>query len=289
MSAAAQYLALTKPRLLPLVLFSGLPALVMAAGGWPPLAAVAAILIGTSLTAGAANALNSYLEREQDGRMERTAERPLPSGRMRPAHALAFGLALGVMGTALLWTAASPMAALIGLAALLFYVFVYTLWLKPRTPFAVVVGGVSGAIAPLIADAAQDAAIGAPGIILFALIFLWQPPHFYAIALYRKDDYARAGFPMLHDRIGESATRVRILLWIAALLPVSLLPLPFGLLGAPYGVAAVLLGGGFLAAGVALWRHPSARAARRLFLVSLLYLMGTFAAMIFDLAWKEMA
>ena len=289
MSAAAQYLALTKPRLLPLVLFSALPALVMAAGGWPPLAAVAAILIGTSLTAGAANALNSYLERERDGRMERTAARPLPSGRMRPAHALLFGLALGVLGTALLWTAASPMAALIGLAALLFYVFVYTLWLKPRTPFAVVVGGVSGAIAPLIADAAQDGAIGAPGIILFALIFLWQPPHFYAIALYRKDDYARAGFPMLHDRIGEAATRVRILLWIAALLPVSLLPLPLGLLGAPYGVAAVLLGAGFLTAGVALWRRPSASAARRLFLVSLLYLMGTFAAMIFDLAWKEMA
>jgi protoheme IX farnesyltransferase len=289
MNAAAQYLALTKPRLLPLVLFSGLPALVMAAGEWPPLAAIAAILVGTSLTAGAANALNSYLERERDGRMERTAARPLPSGRMHPAHALIFGLALGVLGTALLWVAASPMAALIGLAALLFYVFVYTLWLKPRTPFAVVVGGVSGAIAPLIADAALDGAVGAAGLILFALIFLWQPPHFYAIALYRKEDYARAGFPMLHDRIGEPATRLRILLWIAALLPVSLLPLPLGLLGAPYAVAALLLGAGFLAAGVALWRRPSALAARRLFLVSLLYLMGTFAAMIVDLAWKVIA
>lgn len=289
MSAAASYLALTKPRLLPLVLFSALPALVMAAGQWPPFAVVAAILVGTSLTAGAANALNSYLERERDARMERTATRPLPAGTLRPERALFFGLALGVLGTALLWVAATPMAALIGLAALLFYVFVYTLWLKPRTPFAVVVGGFSGAIAPLIADAALDGHVGAPGLILFTLIFLWQPPHFYAIALYRKDDYARAGFPMLHDRIGEAATHRRILAWIAALLPVSLLPVPLGLLGVPYALIATLLGAGFAAAGLALWHRPSPQAARRLFLVSLLYLMGTLAAMIFDLAWKVIA
>jgi protoheme IX farnesyltransferase len=289
MSAAANYLALTKPRLLPLVLFSALPALVMAAGQWPPFAVVAAILVGTSLTAGAANALNSYLERERDAHMERTATRPLPAGTLRPERALFFGLALGVLGTALLWVTATPMAALIGLAALLFYVFVYTLWLKPRTPFAVVVGGFSGAIAPLIADAALDGRVGAPGLILFTLIFLWQPPHFYAIALYRKDDYARAGFPMLHDRIGEAATHRRILAWIAALLPVSLLPVPLGLLGMPYAVSAALLGAGFAAAGLALWHRPSPQAARRLFLVSLLYLMGTLAAMIFDLAWKVIA
>jgi protoheme IX farnesyltransferase len=289
MSAAADYLALTKPRLLPLVLFSALPALVMAAGAWPPPAAVAAILLGTSLVAGAANALNSYLERDLDARMQRTALRPLPSGSLAPQRALVFGLTLGLLGTLLLWVGATPVAALIGLAALLFYVFVYTLWLKPRTPFAVVVGGVSGAIAPLIADAALDGRVGAPGLILFTLIFLWQPPHFYAIALYRKDDYARAGFPMLHDRIGEDATRRRILAWIAALIPLSLLPVPLDLLGLPYALAAALLGAGFAAAGLALWRRPSARAARRLFLVSLLYLMGTFAAMILDLAWKVIA
>jgi protoheme IX farnesyltransferase len=286
MSSAAGYLALTKPRLLPLVLFSALPALVMAAGGWPHPFAVLWILAGTSLTAGAANALNSYLERDRDARMERTAARPLPSGRLRPARALGFGLALGGLGTAMLWVGATPESALIGLAALLFYVFVYTLWLKPRTPFAVVVGGVSGAIAPLIADAAVDGRVGAPGLIVFTLIFLWQPPHFYAIALYRKDDYARAGFPMLHDRIGEEATRRRILGWIAALLPVSLLPLPLGLLGPIYGIAAGLLGAGFALAGFRLWRERTPRAARRLFLVSLLYLMGTLAAMIIDLAWR---
>jgi protoheme IX farnesyltransferase len=289
MSAATDYLALTKPRLLPLVLFSALPALVMAAGHWPPLAAVGAILLGTSLTAGAANALNSYLERERDARMERTARRPLPSGSLDPGRALVFGLGLGALGTAILWWAANAVAALIGLAALLFYVFVYTLWLKPRTPFAVVVGGVSGAIAPLIADAALDGRVGAPGLILFSLIFLWQPPHFYAIALYRREDYARAGFPMLHDRIGEAATRRRMLAWIAALVPVSLLPVLLGMLGARYAVAAALLGAAFAGAALALWWRPSRASARRVFRVSLLYLMGTFAAMILDLAWKVIA
>jgi heme o synthase len=283
------YLALTKPRLLPLVLFSGLPALVLAQGHWPSFALASWTLVGTALAAGAANVLNSYLERERDARMERTVTRPLPAGTLRPARALALGLALSALGTGILWRAAGAPAAGIALAAILFYVFVYTLWLKPRTPFAVVAGGVSGAIAPLIADAAVDGRLSLSGWILFAIIFLWQPPHFYAIALYRKADYARAGFPMLHDRIGEAATRRRILAWIAALLPVSLLPLPLGLLGLPYALGASLLGAGFAAAALALWRWPSARAARRLFLVSLLYLMGTLAAMIFDLAWKVIA
>ncbi len=284
MSAAASYLALTKPRLLPLVLFSGLPALVLAAGGWPDPAVVGVILLGTSLAAGAANVLNSYLERDLDARMERTALRPLPSGRLRPAGALAFGLVLSALGTGLLWRFASPAAAWIALAAILFYVFVYTLWLKPRTPFAVVVGGVSGAIAPLIADAAIDGHVGIAGWLLFAIIFIWQPPHFYAIALYRRQDYASAGFPMLHDRIGEEATRRRVLYWIAVLLPVTLLPCALGLLGATYGIAAAALGGWFLHGGVVLWRERTPAAARRLFLVSLAYLMGTFAAMIVDLA-----
>jgi protoheme IX farnesyltransferase len=289
LTALSSYLALTKPRLLPLVLLSALPALVMAQGSWPEWPELVSVLLGTWLTAGAANALNSYLERERDARMERTARRPLPSGTLRPARALAFGLALGTLGTAILWIAATPAAALIGLAALLFYVFVYTLWLKPRTPFAVVVGGVSGAIAPLIADAALDGRIGAPGWIVFALIFLWQPPHFYAIALYRRFDYARAGFPMLHDRIGEDATRRRILAWIAALLPVSLAPLPLGLLGAPYAFAAILLGTAFAAAAAQLWRRRTPAAARRVFLVSLLYLMGILGSMVFDLAWRVIA
>jgi protoheme IX farnesyltransferase len=290
MSAAASYLALTKPRLLPLVLLSGVPALVLAAGGvWPAPLLCASVLLGISLAAGAANALNSYLERERDAHMDRTSRRPLPAGRLQPAQALRFGLLLSALGTALLWRTGGAVAALIALAAILFYVFVYTLWLKPRTPFAVVVGGVSGAIAPLIADAALDGSIGAAGWILFAIIFVWQPPHFYAIALYRRDDYARAGFPMLHDRIGEDATRRRIVAWILALLPIALLPVPLGLLGGVYLAAALALGGWFLGSALALLRQRSAAAARRLFLVSLAYLMGTFTAMIADLVWRTLS
>ena len=280
------YLALTKPRLLPLVLFSGLPALVMAQGHWPSFALAAWTLLGTALAGGAANALNSYLERDRDARMERTRTRPLPSGALDPRRALGFGLVLSALGTLVLWFAAGPAAALIALAAILFYVFVYTLWLKPRTPFAVVVGGVSGAIAPLIADAAIDGHVSAAGWLLFAIIFLWQPPHFYAIALYRRDDYAQARFPMLHDRIGEDATRTRIVLWILALLPVTLAPVAFGMLGPAYGAIAAALGLWWLGQALVLRQRRDRTSARRTFLVSLAYLLGTFAAMIGDLVYR---
>jgi protoheme IX farnesyltransferase len=283
------YLELTKPRLLPLVLFSGLPALVLANGRWPSFELAALVLLGTALAAGAANVLNSYLERNLDARMERTRERPLPSGRLDPRRALAFGLALSVAGTGVLWLSAGAPAALIALAAILFYVFVYTLWLKPRTPFAVVVGGVSGAIAPLIADAAINGHVSAAGWILFAIIFIWQPPHFYAIALFRSDDYAEAGFPMLHDRIGADATRWRIVLWILALLPVTLAPSALGMLGPAYAVIAGGLGLWFLGQALVLQRRRDRASARRTFVVSLAYLLGTFAAMIGDLLWRTLA
>jgi protoheme IX farnesyltransferase len=271
------------------VLFSGLPALVLANGTWPSFRFAALVLVGTALAAGAANVLNSYLERELDARMERTRERPLPSGRLDPRRALAFGLALSVAGTAVLWLGAGASAALIALAAILFYVFVYTLWLKPRTPFAVVVGGVSGAIAPLIADAAINGHVSAAGWILFAIIFIWQPPHFYAIALFRRDDYAEAGFPMLHDRIGADATRWRIVWWILALIPVTLAPVALGQLGAGYAAIAGGLGLWFLVEALRLVRRADRASARRTFFVSLAYLLGTFAAMLGDLVWRSVA
>ncbi|MCH2184875.1 UbiA family prenyltransferase, partial [Myxococcota bacterium] len=160
MSRAASYMALTKPRILPLVLFSGLPALVLAGGIWPSPELLAATLLGTALCAAAANALNSYLERDRDALMERTRDRPLPSGALRPGPALVFSLLLGAAGTAMLWAWSGVAAAGIALAAIGIYIFVYTLWLKPRTPFAVIVGGISGAIAPLIADAAVTGHVG---------------------------------------------------------------------------------------------------------------------------------
>jgi len=281
------YLAVTKPRLLPLVLFSGLPALILAEGRWPSLRLAAWTLLGTALAAGAANALNSYLERDRDARMVRTATRPLPAGTLRPERALALGLVLSVVGTGVLWGTAGPAPAGIALAAILFYVFVYTLWLKPRTPFAVIAGGVSGAIAPLIADAAADGAVSLSGWLLFAIIFLWQPPHFYAIAMNHRDDYRSAGFPMLHDRIGDTATCRRSLLWIASLLPVTLAPVWLGMLSYAYGAVTLALWVWFFAQAVALLRRQDAPTAKRTFRVSLLYLVGTFGAMLVDLVARS--
>jgi protoheme IX farnesyltransferase len=283
MSALAAYFELTKPRLLPLVLFSGLPALVIASQGWPPPLQIAAILGGIALAAGSANALNSYLERDRDRHMARTATRPLPAGRLRAGQALGFGLLLGVLGPALLWVVSGAFAAAVALAGILFYVFVYTIWLKPRTPIAVVVGGVAGAVAPLIADAAIEGRIGAAGWMLFAIVFAWQPPHFWAIALYRREEYERAGFPLLVSRIGEQAVRRRIAWWIAALVPVSLLPVAQGMLSPVYGAVALVLGALFFWYGVRLLRERDSAAARSLFRVSLLYLAVLFTVMIADL------
>jgi protoheme IX farnesyltransferase len=288
MSKAAAYLALTKPRLLPLVLLSGLPALVLAAGHWPSPLVIAGVLIGTSLAAGAANALNCYCEREADALMERTRLRPLPAGQLSPQAALGFGLTLSAIGSALLWLVTGLTAALVALAAILSYVFVYTWWLKPRTPLAVIAGGLSGSAAPLIADAAVDGRLGAAGWILFAILFLWQPPHFYAIGLYRRSEYAKAGFPMLHDRIGEDATRRRIVLWILALVPVTLAPVALSMFGAIYATAASGMCLLFVGQALKLWRRRDAHEARRLFLVSLLFLMGVFAAMLVDLIWSTL-
>jgi protoheme IX farnesyltransferase len=289
MSTIAEYIALTKPRLLPLVLFSGLPALVMAQGRWPSFELAAWTLLGTALAAGAASALNSYLERDRDAQMERTRLRPLPAGKLDPRGALLFGLGLSLAGTGVLWAASGPAAAMIALSAILFYVFVYTLWLKPRTSFAVVVGGVSGAIAPLIADAAVNGHVSVAGWLLFSIIFIWQPPHFYAIALYRKDDYAEANFPMLHDRIGEDATRTHIVAWILALIPFTLAPVALGMLGPAYGVIAGALGVWFLAQALVLRERRDRASARRTFWVSLIFLGGTFTAMIGDLVWRTLA
>ena len=283
------YLALTKPRLLPLVLFSGLPALVLAQGGhWPSANLALWTLLGTALAAGAANALNSYLERDLDAQMTRTVTRPLPAGVIRPAHALAFGLVLSALGTAVLWAAAGPAPAGIALAAILFYVFIYTLWLKPRTPFAVVAGGVAGAIAPLIADAAVNGTVSLSGWLLFAIIFLWQPPHFYAIAMNHRADYRRAGFPMLHDKIGDTATCRRGLVWILSLLPVTLAPVWLGMLSVGYGVVTLALWVWFFATAVSLLRRQDVPTARKTFRVSLVYLMGTLVAMLGDLVVRSL-
>jgi protoheme IX farnesyltransferase len=278
----ARYLALTKPRILPLVIFTSLPVLGMA--GWPPATQSVGVLTGILLAAAAANALNMYVERNRDALMERTRTRPLPAAQLAPRAALAFGLALSVLATLLLYAIAGAPAAALGVASILFYVFVYTIWLKPRTPYNAVVGGAAGAAAPLIADAAVNGSVGWPGLLLFSIVFFWQPPHVWAIALYRKGDYAAAGIPMMPAAVGDERTRRRMVWYTLGLLPVTIAPALLGLLGTFYLAAACVLGIWFLWVCVRLARERSDAAAQRVFRVSLAYLALLCLAMLVDLA-----
>jgi len=278
------YAELTKPRILLLVIFTGLPVMAMAAGGWPGVAFTAATLCGIALAAGAANALNCYLERDRDALMDRTRGRPLPAHRISPGAALGFALALSALSTALLYAVAGVVAAALGVASILYYVFVYTIWLKPRSPLNAVVGGAAGAAAPLIADAAVDGRIGAAGLLLFAIVFFWQPPHVWAIALFRKRDYERAGIPMMPNAVGDQPTRWRMLAYTLALVPVTLAPVPLGLLGWIYFSAALALDLWFVWVAVRVLRERSQAAARSMFHVSLVYLFALFVGMLLDRA-----
>jgi len=283
------YVDLTKPRLLPLVLFTGLPVMGMAAGGWPPFGFVVLTLFGIALAASSANTLNAYIERDLDAVMERTRARPLPAGRIAPGAALGFGLALGVVATALLYVLAGAPAAGVCIASILFYVFVYTIWLKPRSSWNVVIGGAAGAAAPLIADVAVNGSIGPAGLLLFGVVFFWQPPHVWAIALYRKADYEAAGIPMLPSVIGDQPTRWRMLWYTIGLVPVTLAPVALGLLGWVYGTVAVVMNAWFLWAAVEVLREQDDASAQAMFRVSLAYLFALFLAMLADLAWKALA
>jgi len=265
------------------VLFTGLPVFGMAAGGWPPLGFAALTLLGIALAAASANTLNAWIERDIDARMERTRERPLPSGRIAPPAALRFGLALGAASTALLGLVAGRAAAGLGVASILFYVFVYTIWLKPRSAWNAVIGGAAGAAAPLIADAAVNGRVGAPGLLLFSIVFFWQPPHVWAIALYRKRDYEAAGIPMLPSVIGDEATRWRMLWYTLGLIPVTLAPVALGLLGNVYLAVALGMNAWFAASALRLLRRRTPEAARQMFRVSLAYLFSLFLAMNVDL------
>ena len=277
---------LTKPRLLPMVLFTGLPIFGMAAGGWPGTGFALLTLLGIALAAASANTLNAYIERDVDARMERTRTRPLPMGRISPGAALRFGLALGVGSTALLWWVGGHVAAGLGVASILFYVFVYTVWLKPRSAWNAVIGGAAGAAAPIIADAAVNGRVGVAGLALFAIVFFWQPPHVWAIALYRKRDYEAAGIPMLPSVIGDQPTRRRMLWYTLGLVPVTLAPVALGLLGPLYLAVAVGMNAWFVASVVKLLRERDDAAARRVFHVSLAYLFSLFLAMNVELLLK---
>lgn len=283
LTTARNYLDLTKPRLLPMVLFTGLPVLGMAAGGWPNAGFTLLVMTGIALAAASANTLNAYIERDKDALMERTKSRPLPAGLIAPRAALIFGLALGVLSTLLLLAVSGLPAALVGVASILFYVFVYTVWLKPRSIWNAVIGGAAGAAAPLIADAAVNGTIGPAGWTLFAIVFFWQPPHVWAIALYRKDDYRAAGIPMPPEVIGDEATRKRVVWYTAGLLPVTLAPYFLGLAGPIYFVVAGASGLWFLYRSVRLFQERTDEAAQGVFRVSLVFLFAVFLALLVDL------
>ena len=278
-ASAADYLTLLKPRVMSLVVFTGMAGLIAAPGELHPVLAAVAILC-IAVAAGAAGAINMWYDRDIDAVMERTRHRPIPAGRVEPAEALAFGVALSLFSVMLMGVAVNWMAA--GLLALAngFYVFVYTMWLKRRTPQNIVIGGAAGAVPPVIGWTAVTGHIDIEAVALFLIIFLWTPPHFWALSLYRARDYAKAGVPMLPVVAGAAATRRQILVYTLLLLPASLLPVVFATAGALYGATAILLGGTFLAMALAVLRDPGETAARRMFGFSILYLFLLFAVLI---------
>jgi len=280
-AAVADYVALLKPRVMSLVVFTGIVGMALAPGALHPVIAAVAILC-IALGAGAAGAINMWYERDIDALMRRTADRPLPAGRMQPDAALGFGVVLAVasvtlMGLAVNWVAAALLAATIG-----FYVFVYTMWLKRRTPQNIVIGGAAGAFPPMIGWAAVTGEVGIGSIVLFAVIFLWTPPHFWALALLKSGEYARAGVPMLPVVAGAAATRRQILIYALLLVPVTLAPVFVGLAGWGYGAGAAVLGGAFVALAALLARDATDAGARRLFGYSILYLFLLFALLCVD-------
>jgi len=277
------YVTLTKPRIISLLLITTLAPMVLAAGGWPGLGLVAWTMIGGYLMAGGANAINMFLDRDIDGIMGRTRLRPIPSGRMSPAHGLAFGITLAVLSFGLFAVAVNLVAGLLALAGLLYYVFIYTRWLKRSSPQNIVIGGAAGAFPPLVGWAAVTGSLGLTAMYLFLIVFFWTPPHFWALALVKQKDYGRVGVPMAPNVWGERHTMRQMVLYTAILLPLTLVPAALGDLGAVYGVSALLLGIWFMVGVIRVVRASDFSApAWSLYRTSLLYLALLFGAVLVD-------
>ena len=280
------YLALLKPRVMSLVVFSAACGLLAAPGHIHPFLGAVAILC-IAIAAGAAGALNQWFESDIDALMKRTAGRPLPGGRIAPQEALAYGVALSVGSVAVMGLAVGWLAAALLAMSILFYVMIYTVWLKRRTPQNIVIGGAAGAFPPLIGWAAVTHDVTLLPVLLFSIIFLWTPPHFWALALFMEADYAKAGVPMLPVTHGPAVTRRQILLYTALLVPVSLLPWVLGLTGWVYGGIAAGLGAVFAWYALAVSRNTATLAVdmapeKKLFRFSLLYLFMLFAGLVAD-------
>jgi protoheme IX farnesyltransferase len=276
------YVQLTKPRIIVLLLITTVPAMVLAERGLPSIGLVLATLLGGTVAAGSANAINCYLDRDIDEIMRRTRKRPLPAHEVDPERALGFGFVLGAVSYVFLAMTVNVLAASLALSAIAFYVFVYTMWLKRTSTQNIVIGGAAGAIPALVGWAAVTGTVAPPAWILFAIVFVWTPPHFWALAMRYAGDYAAAGVPMLPVVRGERETRRQILLYSLALFGTTLLLVPIGHMGAVYAATAIVLGGVFVWRALRLWRSGSAGESMRLFKYSLVYLALLFAAVAVD-------
>ena len=286
LATVGDYIALMKPRVMSLVVFTALVGLAVAPGSLHPVAAITALLC-IAVGAGAAGALNMWYDADVDALMTRTARRPVPMGRVRPGEALAFGLTLGsfaivVLGLLVNWVAAALLAFTI-----FFYVVIYTIWLKRSTPQNIVIGGAAGAFPPMIGWAAVTGSLSLEPVLLFLIIFFWTPPHFWALALYRTEDYARARIPMLPVVSGDASTRRQIILYTLVLVPLGVAPWAFGYTGALYGVTALVTGAIMVMLGWQVFREsrPAERASRNLFAFSILYLFLLFAVLLVERGW----
>ncbi len=276
------YVLLTKPRVVELLLVTTVPAMVLADGGLPSLTLIGAVLVGGALAAGGANTINCWIERDRDRVMHRTQRRPLPSGKIDPRHALVFGVVLEAVAFVWLWSTVNLLSAALAVSAMLFYVFVYTIWLKPRSPQNIVIGGAAGAVPVLVGWAAVTGRLAAPAWVLFAIVFCWTPPHFWALSLRYRDDYAAAGIPMLPVARGITTAVRQILVYSVIVVAVTLSLFLFETMGVVYFVAAVGLGTAFVWHALELRRDASPKRAMRLFSFSNIYLALLFAAIAVD-------
>jgi heme o synthase len=276
----ADYFTLTKPRVQLLLLLTTVTTMYVA--GDPSVTLVLLTCLGGSLSAGGAGAVNHFYDRDIDAQMARTAGRPVPSGRVRPGAALAYGLVLQALSFLLLATTVNLLSAILALCGFLGYVFVYTMWLKRSTPQNIVIGGAAGAVPPLVGWAAVAGHVDPAAWYLFAIVFYWTPPHFWALSLLMKSEYERVGVPMMPVVHGETETRRQIVLYTGLLVVLTLLPVVFGFFGAIYAVVALGLGGAFLVLAVRLQRRADRASALRTYLYSLAYLAVLFCAMVAD-------